>query len=202
MAKYYYPNGDLIKDLENFVDFYSKMYFYWQDLAQEVRIMEILSSGLEMENDKPKLDQIKEIMEWKTGRKADKDNCIITRSGKINLGSIVNRFPQEITPKAFLNIDVAGVGPVYGITLLFFASNGAYPIYDRFANISLNAIFEGKKPHSDKWYPKDLSAKVYEKYIADLKDLVKGTEILYTGKDEDSRKLDRALWVYGHMFHQ
>ena len=51
MAKYYYPNGDLIKDLENFVDFYSKMYFYWQDLAQEVRIVEILSSGLEMNPD-------------------------------------------------------------------------------------------------------------------------------------------------------
>ena len=156
MAKYYYPNGDLFKDLENFVDFYSKMYFYWQDPAQEARIMEILSSGLEMENDKPKLDQIKEIMEWKTGKKAV-DNCISTRSGKIDFHSIVDRFPQEIKPEDFLKINVYGVGPVYGITLLFFASKGKYPIYDRFANLSLKAIFEEKTPHYDKWYPKDLS---------------------------------------------
>ena len=212
----YYPNGEKMNCLEEFVDYYSKMYFYWADKDQEDRIVDLLSKGLKRVQGKPNIEDVKAIMEWKTGRKANNKNLISTRRKDqyINLQEIVDYFPQEmeITPEKFSekiadNDDVNNVGPVYGITLLFFASKGKYPIYDRFAELAIRALLSEKeaKPKECGWYAKTLPNKfetAYERYIENLKLVVQGTDVACTGCTQESRKLDRALWVYGHMFQK
>lgn len=98
-----------------------------------------------------------------------------------------------------------GIGTVYLITFLFFLSHGEYPIYDRFADIALQAILENKQPSGniqysalptkkDKDFDSICSEKGrYGKYIRDL--------ITVFGENyKNNRKIDQALWVYGHQF--
>lgn len=110
---------------------------------------------------------------------------------------------------------VTGIGSVYLITILYFISGGKYPIYDQFAAMALRAILEGNKPGTSVLV-KDLPDKnsnsflnmldnpksAYREYISMLE---KVSELYYNGdKDgyQKDRSLDRALWVYGHLFTQ
>ena len=109
--------------------------------------------------------------------------------------------------------EVRGIGSVYLITMLYFVSGGEYPIYDQFAAMALDAIKNGKKPGSTIQI-KDLPDKksksflnlldnpnsVYSSYIKNLEEL---SELFYGNKDgyQNDRRLDRALWVYGHLFN-
>lgn len=122
---------------------------------------------------------------------------------------------------AYVNdIDIAGLGSVYLITLLFFITNGGYPIYDRFAmaalasfvinkeegsNVPDGAIIRGcglpgRKSEDANNLLSDPDSK-YVKYQQLLKDFDKDWEL---NPDIDSvdrfRYIDRALWIYGHKF--
>ena len=118
-----------------------------------------------------------------------------------------------------------GMGPVYLITLLYFITNGKrYPIYDKFAHLALRAILNDEETMlgnditddiiSKDFPPKadeDFGQKVmnikgkntkYKEYMRLIDQFEKKTGIKYYADDNSTnRRVDRALWAYGHMFN-
>ena len=107
-----------------------------------------------------------------------------------------------------------GIGTVYLLTLLYFITGGATPIYDRFAMAALlvwklrdsitipeNSIIrvEALPDKKDDKVRNILKEGLYSKYIELLSDFC---GMVYGDKDKwkDDRNVDRALWVYGHFF--
>lgn len=98
---------------------------------------------------------------------------------------------------------IDGLGSVYLITLLYFISKGKWPIYDRFAKMALYAIIHDIKPGGAVEYKglpdknddafSNIMKNEMEEYIGELKQVF-GDRYL------NSRDVDRALWVYGHLF--
>ena len=204
--KFYYPDGEPFDSLEQFVNYYSKMYYYWCDKTQEANIVKILGDGLTFKNKTCFQNEISTIMEWKTGQKVQNGQISTRRKDlKIEINQIVQEFPSEISIDAFKAMNVTAVGPVYKITLLFFASKGAFPIYDRFSDLALKAIRDGAVPKNTKYsyapLPQNFEQR-YNNYKSALEDLTNGTAIPISGCDDDSRRLDRSLWVYGHLFNK
>ncbi len=102
-----------------------------------------------------------------------------------------------------------GVGTVYLITLLYFMSKGEFPIYDQYADRAVKAITQGTEigktitsellPNkSDNEYGKSLVGEE-SYYISSYKESIAK---MFGGYDKykDTRNIDRALWVYGHLF--
>ena len=90
---------------------------------------------------------------------------------------------------------IYGLGPVYILTILYFITQEASPIFDRFAYTSVKAIYNGVEPNKI-WYenPSSKSTKAIMTVINEYKWYLKqvfGTETV-------PRDVDRALWVYGH----
>ena len=153
---------------------------------------------------KPDFEDIKKILEWKTGRKANGKGIIQTQYG-INISDVISNFPGENDIDSFAKMKVSGIGPVYKISLLFFATKGEYPIYDQFADLGLRAIRENAEPQKKKYEYKELTDNFktkYTQYIEYLDQLSKEYSIEYKGNTDECRKLDRALWVYRHMFKE
>lgn len=108
----------------------------------------------------------------------------------------------------FVQQNISGLGTVYLLTLLYFISKGKYPIYDRFASIAIDAIIAEKNPGSKISYhllpAKDTERfkHVFEEnmvpYMKKIKKVFGDTNI-YKNNPAD-RNIDRALWVYGHLF--
>lgn len=96
-------------------------------------------------------------------------------------------------------------GSVYMISLLYFVSNGKYPIVNSSSYMALEAI-HSKIPYGErKYFPglvgrKDtkfgeiITKGNYAKYIDRLKDFSKIVE------KPDLRSIDQALWTYGKLF--
>lgn len=87
-------------------------------------------------------------------------------------------------------------GAVYIINLMYFKSSGKWPIYDKFAHKALKAILMQKSP-GEIWVgdaplkaETDKVTNMYLEYCWLL-------NCLFGSKAID-RKIDRALWVYGH----
>ncbi len=108
--------------------------------------------------------------------------------------------------------NTANIGTVYLITLLYFITGAEFPIYDRFAMKALTAISKGTLP--GKGVPKtELPGKKSKEFKKLLNDedncdseymnymnlLAKVFKENYT-KNKKNRDIDRALWVYGHLF--
>ncbi len=96
----------------------------------------------------------------------------------------------------------SGFGPVYLITLLFFISSAKYPIYDQYAMKALIALEEDKKPGDEIKY-KELANcdsskidEIFELYNVYIEKLHR----LFGEEYKRDRNIDRALWVYGHLF--
>ena len=99
------------------------------------------------------------------------------------------------------------IGPVYLITLLYFISNNQHPgvcqIYDRFAmrallaiknNILINNTVEcGELPDKRCKKCSQIVTERMKKYACLLKDI-------FGDEYKCNRDIDRALWVYGHLF--
>lgn len=115
--------------------------------------------------------------------------------------SLYRKDPQSALNK--LNEgSVKGIGTVYLITFLYFISRKECPIYDRFAMKAIKAIVTDEKPggvikedqlpdKNSKKFGKIMEIEM-EKYINCLKYVF--------GNAYKDRNVDRALWVYGHMF--
>lgn len=118
-------------------------------------------------------------------------------------------------PQECLNVlrdeSVDGIGTVYLITLLFFLSHGKQPIYDRFAMTALIAYEKNYKVPKDKkklscnekivvpMLPGKTEDSFSEIYLNEYGEYIKRLDSL--GVDyKNKRKVDQALWVYGHAF--
>ena len=88
-------------------------------------------------------------------------------------------------------------GPVYIINILYFLSSGEIPIYDRFAHKAVKALYLEKMPYEIYvGYPVDCNCT--EEIMAMLNEYRWLLREKF-GTDKINRKIDRALWVYGHM---
>ena len=110
--------------------------------------------------------------------------------------------PQQVLCE-LRDLHINGLGTVYIITLLYFISHGQYPIYDRFAWKAIQAICDDKKP-GDVINASELPAKntrafdtVFDTYMIPYIEKLKS---VFGATYQESRDVDRALWVYGHKF--
>ena len=109
--------------------------------------------------------------------------------------------PQDVLNK-LKEGSVSGVGPVYMITMLYFISKKKYPIYDRFAFKAVEAIVNETKPGTtikEKELPDKNSKKFKTIMETDMNYYMRKLNDVFGDKFND-RDVDRALWVYGHMF--
>ena len=95
------------------------------------------------------------------------------------------------------------LGTVYMITLLYFISQANYPIYDQFAKKAIDAIKREAKPYESIPYmtlPEKNSPQFckVEKRVEEFKKDI--DDIFGYENYKASRDIDRALWVYGHLF--
>ena len=193
---------------------------YSSSRFSEKEIERILKSGIQSEED------VKIILAWKTGKiihkKTEEKKSFVfydkwpeKGSGELpNLDDITYNIVKDIES---LDKKTTGdirkylegfdhIGPVYAQTLLYFISKGKYPIYDKCAQIALKAYEENIFPGNAVKYeelPPDNPEKA-DKIINNYTCLIRkafslnGTELDTIVKKY--RKIDRALWVYGHCF--
>ncbi len=111
--------------------------------------------------------------------------------------------PQECL-RLLRNNSISGIGTVYLITILFFLSHGIQPIYDRFAMASLLAYENDLKPDQKDEISVPYLPGKWEKGFATVFDREYGDYIKRLNALDfdykDDRRLDQALWVYGHAF--
>ena len=113
----------------------------------------------------------------------------------------VSEAPQNVLCK-LREQSVKGIGTVYLITLMYFISRGSYPIYDRFAKKAIDAIVNEVKPGGvikERQLPDKTSEKFCKIMKNEMKEYICNLEAVF-GSDYKDRDVDRALWVYGHMF--
>lgn len=237
MCQFYYPNGEQITQpnaTKKFVEFYNQCYYLENSPLKEAEIESILNKNIPLET-----GDIAKILEWKTGGQYKRsENIVQYRYGKISIekiekvigqkrGALENEEAQNIL-KNLCAID--GMGIVYAISFLYFITNGKqYPIYDKYAHISLLAILSKDNNHERKYGGIELiTDKVCNQYIK--KDKIKNGRIdvntifgqyiknyvilinqIFSQdfgcnygeiKEENAnRDIDRALWSYGHLFN-
>ncbi|MFH1287225.1 MAG: hypothetical protein ABII25_00815 [bacterium] len=84
-------------------------------------------------------------------------------------------------------------GLVYCLALLYFFTQGKWPIYDKYAHIALDAILLNRQPGELICYTQINSWRDYcEKYVDKIKNIF--------GVQNIPRNIDRSLWVYGHFY--
>lgn len=118
-------------------------------------------------------------------------------------------------PQGLLNAinkpEYKGMGSVYLVTLLYFLSKGEYPIYDQFAMMSLTAIISGASPILGekvavdvkfKELPTKDSTKFSEIMKNEMAQYIKMLNDIFGDEWKTNRKIDQALWVYGHLFKE
>lgn len=228
MCTFYDPNGLSILR-EKFFKMYNNEYY------KDCEKKEIKGLHRVKREDEEKIDSILarkegrgltnqdvgDILSWKIpGTYESASNLVIPKQYKnktINVENVLNFIPNggasPIDKKGAKNlvknlITIPYIGFVYAVTILYFASQGEYPIYDRFAHIALLVIDRIDKPKKciaakdlNRFYHSnscqfDVLWRDYEGYM-DL--LNKHFQSDLT--DPSSRKVDRALWAYGHLFN-
>ena len=84
--------------------------------------------------------------------------------------------------------------------IVYFISKGKSPIYDQFAHRALDALEGGLKPKAQEvpkhTVPGKNSKNAFKWFKDNYAERLKGM----FGAHYKERKLDRALWVYGHLF--
>lgn len=214
---FYYPNGkeincgDFKKNRETFLNLYEQLYFFLtRNNKLENEIEKILKDGINK-------GDAEKIMLWKTGGKIY-NGVLSTQYHKINMSDIY-KIEKELIDKNKCNdptlvinhiTNSDKVGFVYAVTLLHFASKGKYPIYDKFAHIALKQISDKsdfkriiKDSELEKEIHKDNAKKRLDEYrklyIGRINDIF---ETQYGEKESCDRRVDRALWAYGHLFNE
>lgn len=110
--------------------------------------------------------------------------------------------PQSVLDKLSQN-SIWGLGSVYLVTLLYFISRGRWPIYDRFAMMAVDAIMNSTKPGGivpSRGLPgKD--EKGFSTIMQDhIQPYMENLKCIFGSEYQRTRDIDRALWVYGHLF--
>lgn len=108
--------------------------------------------------------------------------------------------------------DTQGLGATYICTLLYFITQAEWPIYDFFSARALTAISRNQQPGSRvemKPFPDKTSIKSVVNALENFReqiDAVLADDAPAGGfasgyeKYKECRDIDRALWVYGHLF--
>lgn len=203
MGNYYYPNGDPMTSIGEFVDFYSQVYYYEnRDKDLEDKIDSILKKDTLDEDD------IIDILRWKIGATSysRENKTVNSRWGAIDAKRIIadiNGNKDKAQDVNFFSYD--GIGSVYAVTLKYFVTKGECPIYDQFAKVALDAICDGVKPGGNVNYHelpgKESPEKVLEKVDEYKRQIVKTLNIEYNDY-KNERKYDQALWAYGHLYNR
>ena len=213
------PKGNEITS-DAFVKFYSACYYLSNSIVAEKEIETFLSKDLH--SIEP--FDVMRILEWKLGRiDYKRSQCegktwyrhwdemnkykTKTRSGEIDAkelcefiskdyGSLKKKSPCAVFSD-LAKQGVANLGTVYIITLVYFITQEC-PIYDRFAHQAIIAIKNDNKPGEVVKYatlPSKTESNAFQKYESCyFKELV---SVFPNYMDRD---VDRALWVYGHLF--
>lgn len=222
MSEFFDPRGNSISK-DEFVHFYSECYYLYCSDVVEREIEEYLKSDGKITSP---MDVMK-ILEWKLGRINYKKSQTIkttcykhpdlmqqfvtqTRSGKINAKKICEHIarnydslskmsPEEILEELKAD-NVENLGSVYLITLIYFITKGEYPIFDRFAQMAVSAIVNDKEPGS--YIPQtDLPSRTSKNIIEKCNEIyVNPLKSVFQDEYKIDRNIDRALWVYGHLF--
>lgn len=207
--QFYLPNGsyNLISEKE-FLDFYEKVYFYEnRNLKLENEIDEILNGK------KPVSENLVPIFRWKMGTDNYDDKTVTNRWGYVvdieKVKSCLNSYDKDnpaLLIEALRKSDESGpsLGSVYAFTVLYFVSGGKYPIYDKYAQMAVMAIKDGKKPGESVAFTNLPSSKnvqkIYNSYKNNFFTYIEN--IFGKGTYETDCKYDRALWAYGHLFYK
>ena len=220
---FYDPQGNTITS-EQFIDFYSRCYYTNNSFKAENYIIRCLSNKLTIEDVQKILAwKIGAVNKYNENENelfivSDKKTELEYKRAKISynesFAECITKWSRqqkwnEDSAKSFFNElfanDFSGIGTVYLLTLLFVVSKGAFPIYDRFAAQAIKAIIDNKKPY-EKCEIKEpfekcnnFSEKIFKDksfYISYINNLEK----IFGEEYKNNRKIDQALWVYGHMF--
>lgn len=205
---FYAPNGRIISK-EAFISFYSQVYYYLnRDLNFEKKIETILYSDTLSGKD------IMDVLCWKIGAtsKNEDEQMVTNQWGTIEVHELIETISGEkqkncdATEMLKQLIGFEGIGPVYAITLLYFITNGKYPIYDRFAHIALkqiessasfdNVIQDASLRHEFH----SCSTKIEKIYNDYQKHYIRRLTKIFGEEYQTNHDIDRALWVYGHLF--
>lgn len=206
--KFFDPCGNELTR-EEFIDFYSKCYYMFNNKDVEDTIEKLLRK------DELSAEDIFMILAWKIGKisheKSTKDNLAFHKGWNkekletnvygrnLNIEGICKKLRElnNATLDCYLDAfnGFVGLGPVYIITLRFFVTKGQEPIYDRFAYRALHAIEDGTSPKTIK--EKELTFKNAVKQYGDYCDLLKKV----FSDNWNKRSVDKALWAYGHMLY-
>jgi len=94
---------------------------------------------------------------------------------------------------------ISRMGPVHLITLLSFVSQGELPIYDKQAMKALIAYENGYAPGKVIYFS-DLPNVSEKSFWSKYQDYINKLETNFGSDYKTNRKIDQALWVYGHLF--
>lgn len=210
-------------NIEKFIDRYEQYYFDNREKYKDiVNIVHTTSEKTEkiIEEYLKKGEINLKVVLWKAGRLSNEDELEGTGEYILNgYGNHINKgelckylnYVQEKQSDIIANIKQNKLleaynemnsnvpkyfGSVYIINLMYFISKGIIPIYDKYAHIAVKALFANISPSEvyvgpapNKNEAKDV-INMYKEYIWLLEKVF--------GKSNIERRLDRALWVYGH----
>lgn len=182
-----------------FIDYYKKLYFLNNSIDDEKKIISILKKKVDLTE-----DEIKHILVWKDKKKF----CNDKKTKYEDILSDVNDFKACIKGDLEYNIEKYmnclnklvtkdNIGSTYATTLMYFASNGTYPIYDQFAAKAVAALND-KFEYIDYTLP-DKPQKRYKEFVEGILEIFSKE---YKKREEDIliwRAVDQALWAYGHI---
>lgn len=209
MKSFFSPQG-LELSKSSFISLYSEIYFYKnRNLILEQKMEEVLYSSSLSRSD------IFEILCWKTGSTdADAQAGTIKTQYKTIQTTPVEELlegkkPLICEPKEakelFEEISKKdGIGSVYAITLLHFASCGEWPIYDKFAHLALLAI-DQEREFPSIITDSELGKSFHSNAKRTFDDYMQYKNLLHTyfgDAYKKDRNIDRALWAYGHLFNE
>ena len=121
---------------------------------------------------------------------ADNMTSLLTEIGRGN-----PKYLFDLAPR------LSGFGPVYILTVLFFVTQGKFPIYDKYAHVAALAIDRDLPPGSYAKYDGIQKWSDYQEYMNLLAPVCGAcSQQLAHPPMLVSRPVDRALWVYGHFF--
>jgi hypothetical protein len=171
-------------------------------------------------------DDLSLIMAWKIGeidhRTSEIQRQIVCRQGwrsgerdrygrdfSPGITFLSQRMPSIVqavvqgNPKCLFDLhpQIDYFGPTYILTVLFFVSGGRSPIYDRFAHVAAIAISRDLPPGSHVSCREVQSWPDFQQYMNLLRPII-GACLQPSASSSMfvPRPLDRALWVYGHLF--
>lgn len=100
--------------------------------------------------------------------------------------------------------DFIGIGPTYRVAIVYFLLKGRFPIYDQFAGRAIKAIIMDKQPGTEidsiAILPNSKTKYTGIEILKELTPFIESIKKIFGDEYYSSRDVDRALWVYGHMY--